>query len=191
VVGPVVLVTANYWQLLRRFPEGGGAAAAAGRAFGPRWIFLPIGALVVAADGPPALQSTDSGTADPDWVSVVDGTALRPHNADSGKVLGVRNMSTADNASVLQRSDNGTADHRPTHVEAADRPPVPRNANSGRVLGIAGDSPARGALAVQVPDTGSPTSRCWFVPTGTGTSGTWAAGSSSGCSPCRPPTART
>ncbi|MFI8763408.1 amino acid permease [Streptomyces sp. NPDC053792] len=47
VVGLVVVVTANYWQLVRRFPRGGGAAAAAGRAFGPRWTFVPVGALVV------------------------------------------------------------------------------------------------------------------------------------------------
>ncbi|WP_328436762.1 amino acid permease [Streptomyces sp. NBC_00444] len=47
VIGLVVVITANYWQLVRRFPKGGGAAAAAGRAFGPRWTFLPIGALVV------------------------------------------------------------------------------------------------------------------------------------------------
>ncbi|WP_371494981.1 amino acid permease [Kitasatospora sp. NBC_00374] len=47
VVGLVVVVTANYWQLVGRFPKGGGAAAAAGRAFGARWTFLPIGALVV------------------------------------------------------------------------------------------------------------------------------------------------
>ncbi|MGW4298421.1 amino acid permease [Streptomyces sp. NPDC004376] len=47
VIGLVVVVTANYWQLVRRFPRGGGAAAAAARAFGPRWTFLPIGALVV------------------------------------------------------------------------------------------------------------------------------------------------
>ncbi|MEV6889547.1 MULTISPECIES: amino acid permease [Kribbella] len=47
VVALVTVVTANYWQLVARFPRGGGAAAAAGRAFGPRWTFLPIGALVV------------------------------------------------------------------------------------------------------------------------------------------------
>ncbi|MGW3248421.1 amino acid permease [Streptomyces sp. NPDC001070] len=47
VVGLVVVITANYWQLVRRFPKGGGAAAAAARAFRPRWTFLPIGALVV------------------------------------------------------------------------------------------------------------------------------------------------
>ncbi|MFF9135706.1 hypothetical protein [Streptomyces sp. NPDC014806] len=47
VIGLVVVVTANYWQLVRRFPKGGGAAAAAAQAFGSRWTFLPIGALVV------------------------------------------------------------------------------------------------------------------------------------------------
>ncbi|WP_234377131.1 hypothetical protein [Streptomyces sp. TP-A0356] len=44
VIGLVVLVTANYWQLVRRFPKGGGAAGAAGRALGARWTFLPVGA---------------------------------------------------------------------------------------------------------------------------------------------------
>lgn len=47
VIGLIFLVIVNYWQLVGRFPEGGGAAAAAGRAFGPGWTFLPIGALVV------------------------------------------------------------------------------------------------------------------------------------------------
>jgi amino acid transporter len=47
VVGLVVVVTANYWQLLRRFPKGGGAAAAAGRALGPRWTILSIGSLTI------------------------------------------------------------------------------------------------------------------------------------------------
>ncbi len=50
-MGLVVLVIAvivlNYRQLVSRFPEGGGAAAASGRAFGEAWAFLPIGALVV------------------------------------------------------------------------------------------------------------------------------------------------
>jgi hypothetical protein len=47
VVGIIALVTLNYWQLVRRFPEGGGSPEAAGRAFGEPWSFLPIGALVV------------------------------------------------------------------------------------------------------------------------------------------------
>ncbi len=37
----------NYWQLVARFPLGGGSAEAAARAFGTGWVFLPIGALIV------------------------------------------------------------------------------------------------------------------------------------------------
>ena len=47
VIGIIALVTLNYWQLVRAFPEGGGSPEAAGRAFGEAWSFLPIGALVV------------------------------------------------------------------------------------------------------------------------------------------------
>jgi amino acid transporter len=47
VIGVIALVTLNYWQLVRAFPEGGGSPEAAGRAFGPQFAFLPIGALVV------------------------------------------------------------------------------------------------------------------------------------------------
>jgi hypothetical protein len=41
------LVDVNYWQLVGRFPLGGGSAEAAARAFGTGWVFLPIGALIV------------------------------------------------------------------------------------------------------------------------------------------------
>ena len=47
VVAVIALVIVNYHQLVARFPEGGGAAAAAGRAFGEAWAFIPIGALIV------------------------------------------------------------------------------------------------------------------------------------------------
>jgi hypothetical protein len=47
VIGIIVLVTLNYWQLVKMFPEGGGSPEAAGRAFGEEWTFLPIGALIV------------------------------------------------------------------------------------------------------------------------------------------------
>jgi amino acid transporter len=47
VVAIIALIITNYHQLVARFPEGGGAAAAAGRAFGESWAFIPIGALVV------------------------------------------------------------------------------------------------------------------------------------------------
>jgi hypothetical protein len=47
VIAVIALVTLNYWQLVKAFPEGGGSPEAAGRAFGQQWTFLPIGALVV------------------------------------------------------------------------------------------------------------------------------------------------
>ncbi len=47
VIAVVTLVILNYHQLVGRFPKGGGAAAAAGSAFGEGWAFLPLGSLVV------------------------------------------------------------------------------------------------------------------------------------------------
>jgi amino acid transporter len=47
VVALIALIIVNYHQLVARFPEGGGAAAAAGAAFGEAWAFIPIGALIV------------------------------------------------------------------------------------------------------------------------------------------------
>lgn len=47
VIGLIALVIVNYHQLVARFPQGGGAAAAAGEAFGEAWAFVPVGALIV------------------------------------------------------------------------------------------------------------------------------------------------
>ncbi|CAA9424355.1 MAG: Uncharacterized amino acid permease, GabP family [uncultured Rubrobacteraceae bacterium] len=47
VVLVIAVIVVNYRQLVSRFPEGGGAPAATGRAFGESWAFLPIGALIV------------------------------------------------------------------------------------------------------------------------------------------------
>lgn len=47
VLGIILLVDVNYWQLVGRFPMGGGSAEAAARAFGTGWVFIPIGALIV------------------------------------------------------------------------------------------------------------------------------------------------
>lgn len=47
VVAIIALVIVNYQQLISRYPRGGGAAAAAGDAFGEAWAFVPIGALIV------------------------------------------------------------------------------------------------------------------------------------------------
>jgi len=47
VLAIIFLVKLNYDQLIHRFPEGGGAVAATGAAFGEGWAFLPLGALIV------------------------------------------------------------------------------------------------------------------------------------------------
>jgi hypothetical protein len=47
VIVIITLVIINYWFLIARFPEGGGDAAAAGKAFGDAWGFPPMGALIV------------------------------------------------------------------------------------------------------------------------------------------------
>jgi hypothetical protein len=47
VVAIIALVVVNYQQLVSRYPNGGGASAATGEAFGDAWSFIPIGALAV------------------------------------------------------------------------------------------------------------------------------------------------
>ncbi|MBI3648973.1 MAG: APC family permease [Actinobacteria bacterium] len=47
VLAIIYVVKVNYDQLISRFPEGGGAVAAAGAAFGEGWAFFPLGALIV------------------------------------------------------------------------------------------------------------------------------------------------
>ena len=47
VVAIVAIIVVNYWFLVKRFPEGGGDAAASGVAFGEGWAFPPMGALIV------------------------------------------------------------------------------------------------------------------------------------------------
>jgi amino acid transporter len=47
VIAIIAVVIANYHDLVGRFPQGGGAAAAAGTAFGEGFAFFPLGALVV------------------------------------------------------------------------------------------------------------------------------------------------
>ena len=47
VVAVIALIIINYQLLVARFPDGGGAAAAAGAAFGEAWALVPIGALIV------------------------------------------------------------------------------------------------------------------------------------------------
>ncbi|GGL18284.1 hypothetical protein Sme01_72370 [Sphaerisporangium melleum] len=118
------------------------------------------------ADGGLALQWTDNGTADHNWVMVTDGDAVKLRNVNSGKVLGVENMSTSDGARVLQWSDNGTADHRWVMVNNGDGTYKIRNVNSGKLLAIQNNSTANGAQAVQDSDNGTADNRWRLVANG-------------------------
>ena len=78
---------------------------------------------------------------------------VRIRNANSGLVLGVAGMSTADSANVVQFADNGTADHLWTPIP--DGPVRIMNQNSGLVIGVAGMSTADSADVVQFQDSGT------------------------------------
>ncbi|MET8042273.1 RICIN domain-containing protein [Micromonospora sp. NPDC005215] len=75
-------------------------------------------------------------------------------NVDTGVVLGVQNMSTADCGLAVVWGDSGTADHN--WVRITDGSAVRfRNVNSGKVLAILNGSSTWGTQAVQYTDNGS------------------------------------
>ena len=75
-------------------------------------------------------------------------------------------MSTADNATILQWSDNGTADHRWTLIDLGDGTHKIRNVNSGKLLAVQNNSTAVGAFAVQESDNGTADNRWRIVRNG-------------------------
>jgi hypothetical protein len=83
-------------------------------------------------------------------------TYFRLQNLNSGKVLGVSNMSTADSTQVVQFTDNGTADHLWTLIDNGNGSFRIQNLNSGKVLGVSNMSTADSANVVQFADTGTP-----------------------------------
>ena len=80
---------------------------------------------------------------------------MRLRNVNSGKVMGVDQMSTADSARVVQFDDNGTADHLWQLVDNGDGNVKIRNSNSGKVLGVDQMSTANSAQVVQFSDNGT------------------------------------
>jgi hypothetical protein len=64
-------------------------------------------------NGAIALQWSDSGTTDHNWVitAVSNNTYYILKNVNSGRVLGIVNMATTNGALAVQWDDNGTADH--------------------------------------------------------------------------------
>jgi len=92
----------------------------------------------------------------------------RLSNAASGLVLGIRNMSTADDADALQWGDNGTADHNWQLVPDGSTVRL-RNLNSGKVLGVDKMSTADNARVLQWADNGTADHRWTIVDNGDGT----------------------
>ncbi|MFE2378588.1 beta-L-arabinofuranosidase domain-containing protein [Streptomyces sp. NPDC059398] len=83
------------------------------------------------------------------------GDFLKVRNKNSGKVLGVDLMSTANSAPVVQYDDNGTADHLWQLTDNGDGWYRIRNKNSGKVLGVDQMSTANSAPVVQYDDNGT------------------------------------
>jgi hypothetical protein len=82
------------------------------------------------------------------------GVAFRIQNRNSGKVLGVADMSGANSADVVQFDDNGTADHLWRFVESGDLLKV-QNVNSGKLLAVQNASTADSARVQQFDDNGT------------------------------------
>jgi hypothetical protein len=80
------------------------------------------------------------------------GIVLRVQNKNSGKVLAVDGMSTANSARVVQFPDIGTADHKWRLVDVGNGKVKLRNENSGKVLGVDGMSTANSAQIVLFDD---------------------------------------
>ncbi|MEV6011012.1 RICIN domain-containing protein [Streptomyces sp. NPDC051976] len=108
-------------------------------------------------------------TATPDghqWTATGDYRRLR--NRNSGKVMGVDLMSTANSAHVVQFDDNGTADHLWQLVDNGGGWFRIRNLNSGKVMGVDLMSTANSAHVVQYDDNGTADHLWQFVDNGDG-----------------------
>ena len=83
---------------------------------------------------------------------VQPGSWHRIQNRNSGKVLGVSGMSTADSADVVQFSDNGSADHLWQLTSTGNNRYTVKNQNSGLLLAVAGASQADSVQVQQYHD---------------------------------------
>jgi glucuronoarabinoxylan endo-1,4-beta-xylanase len=89
-------------------------------------------------------------------------------NVDTGVVLGVQNMSTADGGLAVVWGDTGTADHNWVRVTDGNAFRF-RNVNSGKVLGVENMSTADNARVLQWADNGTADHRWILVDNGDGT----------------------
>ena len=107
---------------------------------------IPMGAARLRITAFPAAGSSGNAFTQP-------GGYFRLLNANSGKVMGVSNMSWGDSAQVVQFDDSGTADHVWQLLDNGDGNVRIRNADSGLVLGVDGMSTANSANVVQFENT--------------------------------------
>ena len=123
---------------------------------GPARSTSPVETVTLIPMGAARLRISAFPTASPGghpwWAA---GASLRLRNRNSGKVLGVDLMSTANSARVVQYDDNGTADHLWQLVDNGDGWYRLRNRNSGKVLGVDLMSTANSARVVQYDDNGT------------------------------------
>ncbi|NUR30066.1 MAG: hypothetical protein HOV83_30155, partial [Catenulispora sp.] len=111
---------------------------------------IPMGAARLRITAFPTTSA--SGTP---WTPGGGGAWFRLRNLNSGKVMGVAGMSTADSANVVQYDDNGTADHLWQLIDNGDGNVRIRNRNSGKVLAVNNMSTANSAPVQQFADNGT------------------------------------
>ena len=74
-------------------------------------------------------------------------------NQNSGQLLDVANASTADNATVVQWTDDNGANQHWTLTAAGNGYYKIKNVKSGKLLAVSGSSTTAGAQLVQTTDT--------------------------------------
>ena len=110
---------------------------------------IPMGAARLRISAFPTTSASSGGAWSP------GNGYVRIRNQNSGKLVGVDVMSTADSARVVQFADNGTADHLWQFVDSGGGWYRIRNLNSGKVMGVDGMSTADSAQVVQFSDNGT------------------------------------
>ncbi|MFJ3664659.1 RICIN domain-containing protein [Streptomyces sp. NPDC090119] len=116
----------------------------------------PVETVTLVPMGAARLRISSFPTAAPDgrpWTPEPPFRRIR--NKNSGKVLAVDNMSTANSARVVQFDDTPTGDHAWQLLDRGDGWFLVRNGHSGKVLGVDGMSTADSALVVQYEDNGT------------------------------------
>ncbi|MER6701513.1 RICIN domain-containing protein [Streptomyces fimicarius] len=128
----------------------------------------PVEEVTLVPMGAARPRITSFPTAAPDGEPWLADRWYRIANRNSGKVLGVDGMSTANSAHVVQFGDTGTADHLWRLVANGDGWYRIRNQHSGKVLGVDLMSTENSAHVVQFDDNDTADHLWQLVPDGDG-----------------------